>query len=263
MKKTVKNLITWSPSHLITSQKSAFTLAEVLITLAIIGVVAAMTIPTLMTSYKEKTTVSHLNKLYATLANALQLSIAEYGPVSTWGLNSTNANVDEDGNILLDYTGARLIANRLMKHMRVLKVCEVGEICKNVKECFLDNTCSEVKPLAAEYEGTIFILQDGTLVSMGWTQTNGQFDIRFTLPTNGTAYHGKSIFYFHYENDRLYPDGWKGAPGNNTFENRCNVGTNQNGRGCTAWVIQNKNMDYLHCRDKLSWTGARSCKEAD
>ena len=38
-------------------QKFAFTLAEVLITLGIIGVVAAMTIPSLIQSYKEKQTV--------------------------------------------------------------------------------------------------------------------------------------------------------------------------------------------------------------
>ena len=35
--------------------KSAFTLAEVLITLGIIGVVAAMTIPTLVQNYNVKT----------------------------------------------------------------------------------------------------------------------------------------------------------------------------------------------------------------
>ena len=35
--------------------KAGFTLAEVLITLGIIGVVAAMTIPTLMTAYQKKT----------------------------------------------------------------------------------------------------------------------------------------------------------------------------------------------------------------
>ena len=38
--------------------KIAFTLAEVLITLGIIGVVAAMTIPSLIQSYKEKATVT-------------------------------------------------------------------------------------------------------------------------------------------------------------------------------------------------------------
>ena len=36
----------------------AFTLAEILITLGIIGVVAAMTIPTLITNYQKKQTVT-------------------------------------------------------------------------------------------------------------------------------------------------------------------------------------------------------------
>ena len=79
MKKTVKNLITWSPSHLITSQKSAFTLAEVLITLAIIGVVAAMTIPTLISDYQEKATITKLKVTYSMLANAWQLAYANSG----------------------------------------------------------------------------------------------------------------------------------------------------------------------------------------
>lgn len=44
------------------SRKIAFTLAEVLITLGIIGVVAAMTLPSLITNYQEKQRVSQLKK---------------------------------------------------------------------------------------------------------------------------------------------------------------------------------------------------------
>ena len=79
MKKTVKNLITWSPSHLITSPKAAFTLAEVLITLAIIGVVAAMTIPTLVVEYKKKQWVSGLQKAIYVLNNGTKLMMADEG----------------------------------------------------------------------------------------------------------------------------------------------------------------------------------------
>jgi len=84
MKKTVKNLITWSPSHLITSQKSAFTLAEVLITLAIIGIVAAMTIPTLMQSYKKKVVEVKLQKFYAMINEAVRLSEIDNGDAGSW-----------------------------------------------------------------------------------------------------------------------------------------------------------------------------------
>ena len=50
-----KFLITQSLSHLITSQRAAFTLAEVLITLAVIGIVAALTLPGLIQNHNEKT----------------------------------------------------------------------------------------------------------------------------------------------------------------------------------------------------------------
>ena len=42
------------------NRKCAFTLAEVLITLGIIGVVAALTIPTLISKYQEKQTIVKL-----------------------------------------------------------------------------------------------------------------------------------------------------------------------------------------------------------
>jgi len=45
--------------------KKGFTLAEVLITLGIIGVVAAMTIPTLMTKYAKQRTETQLVKFYS------------------------------------------------------------------------------------------------------------------------------------------------------------------------------------------------------
>ena len=62
----------------------AFTLAEVLITLGIIGVVAAMTIPTLVQSYKKKVVESRLVKFYSTMQQAIKLSEIENGPISTW-----------------------------------------------------------------------------------------------------------------------------------------------------------------------------------
>ncbi len=44
--------------------KKAFTLAEVLITLGVIGVVAAMTMPSLVANYQKKVWVNQLKKLY-------------------------------------------------------------------------------------------------------------------------------------------------------------------------------------------------------
>ena len=65
-------------------KNKAFTLAEVLITLAIIGVVAAMTLPTLITKYRKQQTVAHLKKVYTSLNQAMRLSEAEFGPYEHW-----------------------------------------------------------------------------------------------------------------------------------------------------------------------------------
>ena len=57
----------------------AFTLAEVLITLGIIGVVAAMTIPTLMANVKAHQYSAKFKKTVSTLSNAAKMSQAQYG----------------------------------------------------------------------------------------------------------------------------------------------------------------------------------------
>ena len=80
-----KNLAAWLPSRL-----AAFTLAEVLITLGIIGVVAALTLPTVIQNYRKQETVAQLQKTYSTVNQALLQSIAENGDY----INFDNANDD-------------------------------------------------------------------------------------------------------------------------------------------------------------------------
>lgn len=53
------------------SKKKAFTLAEVLITLGIIGVVAALTMPSLMSNYRRKVAETQLKQTYSILLNAV------------------------------------------------------------------------------------------------------------------------------------------------------------------------------------------------
>ena len=85
---TVKNLFSYSPINLFTSKKSAFTLAEVLITLAIIGVVAAMTMPSLIAKYQQKVLASQFKKSYSNLQNAINTVNLENGvPYECYTLN--------------------------------------------------------------------------------------------------------------------------------------------------------------------------------
>ena len=70
--------------HHFRSIKKGFTLAEVLITLGVIGVVAALTIPGLLGRYNEKSTVSRLKKVNSVLNQAFMLAVEKYGPIENW-----------------------------------------------------------------------------------------------------------------------------------------------------------------------------------
>ena len=58
-------------------KKIAFTLAELLITMGIIGVVAALTIPTLMSSHQKKVYVTQLQRVYNQISNAANQLMAD------------------------------------------------------------------------------------------------------------------------------------------------------------------------------------------
>ena len=73
------NLFSYSPH-----KRCAFTLAEVLITLGIIGIVAAMTMPSIIADYQKKQTVTQLKKVYSELAQAAEMAKLEYGDPSSW-----------------------------------------------------------------------------------------------------------------------------------------------------------------------------------
>ena len=99
---------------------------------------------------------------------------------------------------------------------------------------------------------------------MGWMASNGgDFLIMFPECIKRGCTLGRDVFYFKlYHKKGIVPDGAHSTT--NSFEQKCNrkstsVKATENGRACTAWVIYNENMDYLHC-DDLSWNGKHKCK---
>ena len=85
---TVHSLLTTHHSL----KKAAFTLAEVLITLGIIGVIAAITLPTLIQNYQKQVTVNKLKKAYSVLGQVAQKSIADNGAISVTNGETLNSN---------------------------------------------------------------------------------------------------------------------------------------------------------------------------
>ena len=78
--------------------KRGFTLAEVLITLGIIGVVAAMTLPTLVQNYRNHVVETRLAKFYTTVNQAIMLAEADYGNRSYW-FEEEAGNSTEEGAV--------------------------------------------------------------------------------------------------------------------------------------------------------------------
>lgn len=68
----------------------AFTLAEVLITLGIIGIVAAMTLPSIIQKNHTVTTETRLKKFYSSINQAIKMAEADFGDKKCWEIEDTH-----------------------------------------------------------------------------------------------------------------------------------------------------------------------------
>lgn len=137
-------------------QQSAFTLAEVLITLGIIGVVAAMTLPTLIQNHQKQTYVAGLQKAMSTTSNMFKKMQADEGVdfyntelfsngVCEWKYdgdggtdNMTNINGCEDF-----YGNPTVFENIIPKYLKVVKICK-GTNC-NIRYTTTNLSCRNDK----------------------------------------------------------------------------------------------------------------------
>lgn len=91
------------------SYGNGFTLAEVLITLGIIGVVAAMTMPSLIANYQNKELLTRVKKTYSTFYNAVNLALAETGSSEiTSVFDTSNTSLQTTQNMQKYFNGAIL-----------------------------------------------------------------------------------------------------------------------------------------------------------
>ena len=229
----------------------AFTLAEVLVVLGIIGVVSALTLPNLGQNTGNKETVAKLQKVQSELNDALGRAQAEYGPVKTWF---------SGGN----YEGATLrnrFNGRIEEFLRVSKTCET-----NKSGCFTNKSPKNFRGAAsatiwnlntAANNSKRYILADGTSVYFHlWNKTCsgynapdglktgcGWIEVDLDGPNKGPHQAGKDIFLFDISNTYgIYPYGsFQSAYDIDTIYKRCF----NTGETCAAWVINNGNMDYL------------------
>ena len=98
------------------NSKVAFTLAEVLITLGIIGVVAALTLPALIQNYRERAFVTAAKKNYSILTNA----------VNQWSAN--NGSIGDPTLFWLANGSNYAALQELGKELNAVKICDYSEI---------------------------------------------------------------------------------------------------------------------------------------
>lgn len=88
--------------------KKAFTMAEVLITILIIGVVGAMTIPTLIGGTSDRELVAGVRKANSTLINAMKAAEAKHGQARFWSYKDNN-----QANLFFNIIGANMNLNKI------------------------------------------------------------------------------------------------------------------------------------------------------
>jgi prepilin-type N-terminal cleavage/methylation domain-containing protein len=233
-----------------------FTLAEVLITLGIIGVVAALTLPPLIAKHQDKVKITKLKKSYSVIYQAVQRAMDEHGSPDNWELTAVASPA-----------GAQNILDKLTPYMNLQKNCGTGQGClPDVTYKYLSGDVWSSGDKAPAYAK--IILSDGTPVlflvqSPDCTQNRGNTTAlqnicaHVFIDVNGfapPAQFGRDLFEFYLTKEGFIPAGLQDETGN--MFSTCSL--SGSGLGCTAWVIFNENMDYLHCGG-LSWTGKTKC----
>lgn len=222
--------------------KFAFTLAEVLITLGIIGVVAAMTMPSLIQSYKEKATVTAVKQSYSIFAQALKMVTIDNPDLSA--LTDSKLSAKENSQIMF---------NEISKHIKKVKSCDVDKKCmgntyylnlNNEKVSNWDTYNNLVTGVLAN--GTSFWILSLPASISGEETYAGQIGIDINGNKRPNKF-GVDFFWFTFnKNGELFAGRGQGPGG--TYWN-CELSPSNsnwsNGYGCSEWIITHENMDYL------------------
>lgn len=239
-------------------KKKAFTLAEVLIVIGIIGIIANMTIPTLVKETTAQQRISMLQKTYSEMSQAFTTAVNENGPITDWGIDHG------------------VYAQFMSKYLKMIQICNetAGQGCfaKGVMyrtldggdDAVYDNTidgnsnCRLADGAAVNFH-IVFPACDrvaGTSPSLsavcGYIMTDVNGD-------KGPNMQGHDYFFFWInKNGVITPMGTE-FDLNDPLSTCATTGQAPGaaGMGCAAWVIYQGNMKYLTCQgsdcDAIHW----------
>ena len=213
---------------------TAFTLAEVLITLGIIGIVAAITLPTIINNYRVKVLENQFRKADSLLQQAFRKSVNELGytDVSEFTIpgSPTHQYFTQEKWAQLQVEAQEL--NKIwLSQFKIIKTVTWDEKFRKGIKCY--NFFGNVLPGHWGCFQTAYMLADGMSirpVSAQYGGINHPGQITFEFDTNG-PYKGPNrmgydIFvYYSYEN----------------YDKDCNpkIISSENYKGCYYWAHRN------------------------
>ena len=211
---------------------NGFTLAEVLITLGVIGVVSAMTMPVLINDIQGRQLQSALKKSYSTISQALDMYYVENG----------------ERFVVTDQRYAlKPILIKYIKNVRDCgygtddKACVYYDTFKDIYRNFNGTSFMNSKP----FDDGQFVINDGSLVMI--ENNSNSFNNFISIDVNGYRKRpnrlGQDVFMFQIMPDgKLLPMGMEGtAYDKNTY---CSLTSESimNGAGCTVKALSEKDF---------------------
>ena len=199
----------------------AFTLAETLIVMGVIGIVSALTLPNLNSSTGDKERVAKVKKIYQNLNDALGRAEAVYGPYDEWFINDTT--IAEK---------SKRAGERITEFMKLSKNCELN-VNQGCCSSSWDTSPNDYKVITA----------DGTSLSFFVVANdNNKFTINADIdgPAKGTSTGGKDWFQFNYIDGEVRTN-----VKNETFTELVNLAYNKNSNASFEWILRYDNADYL------------------
>ena len=209
-------------------KEKAFTLAEVLIVLAIIGVVAAMTIPTMVANYQKQQYVTQLKKVYTELSQALKQMLVDQGVDKVSATDILTKQDSEDDNTAMQRAGNEF----LKKYFKIAKECGL----EAQSSCFApeySQIADSASSMSINVPYAVITSSGASIVVRPSTEAMaGSFVVDINGP-NKPNIQGRDLFLmsFYYDGsiDSVTPECRKGLPTTNSpvcagyadaFENR-------------------------------------------
>ena len=211
----IRNCFQLKPTPTLPNQggRLAFTLAEVLITLGVIGVVSAMTLPSVINNFQVSAWESGLKKSYATITNGFHAIASENGG------DLRNSGLFDDVD---DATFSDRMDEAMNKHFKVLKTCKVDDTNKcpgyKVKSLKGNTTYTMMAPTSGRFivfleDGSIFRTQNNKCELTNYSDESKLKMIcsYITVDINGEKgpnTFGKDVFQFGSMDEKgdIYPD---------------------------------------------------------